>query len=392
VRGSIIWRCEKCGNKAKGRCDHPQGGYSVVIWVGKRQKWKKVGRVKKDAERYLAEVLSQIHTGKYKEIKQTLFREFSQRWLDDYAQSSVKPLTLRSYKWLVRTYLNPTFGHLPLTKITVRDIQGFIAGLVKERKISPRSINYNLCILKMMFKCARQWGLLHDSPAEHVKRVRQEHREMDYLRPHEIRLLLDSSEGQYKTLFMLAVMTGLRMGEILGLQWGDIDWKSSSIRVQRSLYWRNMEEFNALKGKKKRMWTFSSPKSKRSIRNVVMSPKLKEALEIHRISCPVSPHDLVFSDSRGEPLHSNLVVSRHYRPSLTRAGLRHIRFHDLRHSYTTLLIAQGANVKFIQAQLGHASIKTTMDKYGHLLPDNNADLGLKLDRCISSSELQLQSM
>ncbi len=147
------------------------------------------------------------------------------------------------------------------------------------------------------------------------------------------------------------------------------------------MFWHNKEELAGTNGEKV-LWRFSAPKSKRSIRNVVMSPKLKDALELHRLNCPVSPDDLVFCTADGGPLDANNMVKREFLPSLSRAGLRTVRFHDLRHTYTALLIAQGAHAKFIQGQLGHASIQTTLDRYGHLLPEAQCGAGERLDAIV----------
>ena len=198
---------------------------------------------------------------------------------------------------------------------------------------------------------------------------------MDFLKPDEIRLLLEHSREPFKTIFLTAVLTGMRRGEILGLQWGDIDWNSNTIFVRRSIYWLTWKE----NGENKTRWQFISPKSKRSVRSIVLSPRLKEALEIHRLTAPINPEDLVFCNGQGNPIDPDNMVKREFFTALSFAGLRKIRFHDLRHSYTTLLISQGENVKFIQSQLGHASIQTTMDRYGHLLPCNQYGVGSKLD-------------
>ncbi len=125
-----------------------------------------------------------------------------------------------------------------------------------------------------------------------------------------------------------------------------------------------------------------TPKSYYSRRSIVLSPKLKEALELHKINGLVSPHDLVFCNRSGGPLEPRYVVKHQFFPALTRAGLRQVRFHDLRHTFATLLIHQGENVKFIQNQMGHASIATTMNVYGHLLPETHTEAGAKLDRQI----------
>lgn len=169
----------------------------------------------------------------------------------------------------------------------------------------------------------------------------------------------------------------MRKAELLGLQWGDVDWNSNTIFVKRSLKYR-------YKSKKPdgKNWYFDTPETKYSVRAITMSPRLKEALEIHRFKAPVNEHDLIFTNKEGNPLDPDNIIKREFQPALRMAGLRTIRFHDLRHTYTSLLIAQGENIKFIQSQLGHASIQTTMDRYGHIIPNSNHGAGERLDRMV----------
>ena len=113
---------------------------------------------------------------------------------------------------------------------------------------------------------------------------------------------------------------------------------------------------------------------------IVMSSVLSKALQIHRINCSVSPYDLVFCNKDGNPMDPDNMVKREFIPTLTRAELRKIRFHDLRHTFASLLLAQNENVKFIQDQLGHASIQTTIDRYSHLMPNCHVGVGNRLDK------------
>ena len=393
ARGSVIWRCRKHGNKTGGSCDCPGGAYSIAFVVGGRRKWEKVGRTKKEAEHRLAEILTELNQGTYQPPQPMLVRDFAQRWLRDYAEGAVKPMTLRSYRGLVRNHLTPMLGELWLTQLSPQRIQGVIAQCLRERGLSPKTANNCLILLKTILKFARQWGLLRDNPAEEIKPLRVESKEMDFLRPEEIQLLLKHADEPYRTLFLTAVLTGMRRGELLALQWGDIDWHNHVIRVRRSLFWHSQQELAELQLAPAegpvQGWRFSTPKSKRSIRTIIMSPRLREALELYRLSCPVSPQDLVFCTREGTPMEPNNMIHREFLPTLRRAGLRHIRFHDLRHTFTTLLIAQGVNVKAIQAQLGHASIQTTLDRYGHLLPETQQYIGERLDALVfDSSQLR----
>ncbi|MCP4632157.1 MAG: site-specific integrase [candidate division Zixibacteria bacterium] len=158
----------------------------------------------------------------------------------------------------------------------------------------------------------------------------------------------------------------MRRGELLALKWSDIDWNSSHIIVRRSLYRGQV----------------ITPKSKYSYRRIVMSPMLNKTLEEHRLFVPQSEFDLVFCRDDGKPLCPHSLVKRKFFPTLTRAGLRRIRFHDLRHTYASLLIAQGENIKFIQNQLGHSSAMTTLDRYGHLMPNAHNEAAEKLDQTV----------
>ncbi len=379
AQGSIIWRCRICGNRSRGSCNHPKAAYSIVYWVGKRQKWEAVGRNKKDAERRLVEVLSRLHDGTYQPAKPITFDEFSGQWLRNYAEGAVKPSTLRRYRGLIAHYLNPAFGSLPLTAITPEIVQQYMSRAPQEHGAAPRTVNHSLVLLKLMLKHARQWRYLRENPAREIRRLRVEAQEMDYLKPEEIRLLLQHADEPYRTLFLAAALTGLRRSELLALQWGDLDWTNRVIRVRRSLFWYTLRE---LKGAQATRWRFLEPKSRRSVRSVVMSPGLREALELHRLSAPASPHDLVFCAKEGSPLDPRNFIEREFWSALSRAGLRRVRFHDLRHTYTALMIAQGANIKFIQSQLGHASIQTTLDRYGHLLPEVQRGVGERLDAAV----------
>ncbi len=367
ARGSIVKRNY---TTKKGEKRHT---YFAVFYLGKRQKWRSCGPNKKQAEAFLAQRIAEINTGTYLEPTKILFSEFSYKWLHNCPQSRVKPSTLRGYKSDIDCHLNSYFGDYYISQIDQERVEYFLSGLMSKR--NAKTVNNIRLTLNMILGYARKLKYIKENPVSEIKPFKVEHKEMGYLTPIEIRELLKHSKEPYKTLYLMAILTGMRRGEIISLQWGDINWVNNTIFVRRSLFWKLHKECS---GDDTR-WQFITPKSRRSVRTIVMTPQLKKALEIHRINAPINRHDLVFCNSKGNPMDPDNLVMREFHPTLSMAGIRKIRFHDLRHTFATLLIHQSENVKFIQSQMGHASIQTTMDRYGHLLPCDQHGVGSRLD-------------
>ena len=160
----------------------------------------------------------------------------------------------------------------------------------------------------------------------------------------------EKEQNFYRVAFKARIQTGLRAGELWGLQWGDIDWNDGRIHVRRSL-WRG---------------SFQIPKTKSAIRKVDISATLLLDLKRWKLACPVSDDDLIFPSHEGRRVNHENVMNRYFHPLLRRAGIRHVSFHSLRHSNASLRIASGQNIKYISTQLGHSSVKITLDTYGHL--------------------------
>ncbi|MFH2098773.1 MAG: site-specific integrase, partial [Pseudomonadota bacterium] len=180
----------------------------------------------------------------------------------------------------------------------------------------------------------------------------------------EIQGFLEAVQSpKYRTLFMLAITSGARQGELLGLKWPDVDWKNRQIHIQRTF--NNGAWFDT--------------KSKASCRRVDLGPATMDALKGWLAVCPESALGLVFPNEAGNPVNHNNMVRRHFQPALKAAGLPLIRFHDLRHTYASLLIDQGENIKYIQSQLGHSSPTVTLNVYAHLMSPVNQESARRLD-------------
>jgi integrase len=179
---------------------------------------------------------------------------------------------------------------------------------------------------------------------------------MRVLGPAEIHRLLDAAAPDARTFLLTAVTTGMRRGELLGLRSGDVDWEMRRVWVRRSV---------------DKDGRFQQPKTRTSVRAIDASTTLVAALREHRMASRFKDvDDLVFPSEKGTSLDGGNAVRRFFAPALRRAKLPAMRFHDLRHSFTSLLIAQGEHPKYISEQLGHASVQITLDRYGHLLPQS----------------------
>jgi integrase len=355
--------------------------YYVVLPVGTKRKWLKVGPNKKEAERVLALEMVRLHSGPYREIKKITFAEFARKWMGDYAQGAVKASTYEAYDSVLRIHLLPFFGTMELAKIALEDVQRYVATKQQEGRVKPKTINNTLVPLKEMFTHAVRWGYLRENPAHYVEKPRVPHREMDFLTPEEVRHFLTTLLPETYPFYLTAIMTGMRLGELLAMKWGNLDWRRQQYIVKESVY----------KGR------FVEPKSTKSIRTINLPSTLLEALRAHRtrqaevklrIGEAYQDHDLIFCTALGRPFDRGNVLKREFWPLLKQAGLRRIRFHDLRHTFATLLIAQGKSPKYIQAQLGHASIQVTMDRYGHLLPDVHQQAAQRLEKTLFGSSVR----
>ena len=330
-----------------------------------KQHSKAVSPRKKDAERYLDTVQASVHAGTFREIEDVTFGDFASRWLEDYAIVSVKASTLATYRGRIEGPLRRAFGDMKLSQLGTADVQHFLAGIMREGR-SSATVSAYLVLLRNMLNHAVAWGHLAQNPASTIKGPKVPHTEMDCLTPEEVRAFLAACDDTHRPVFATAIMTGVRLGELLALQWGDINWHAGTIRVRRSLF----------EGK------FVEPKTSRSVRVIGMSDRLAAILLEHKLAAPYSPFDLVFSTPEGTPMDPSNLRDRVFTPTLRRAGLRKIRIHDLRHTFASLLINQNENLKYVQAQLGHSSITTTVDRYGHLMPDAHRGANERLDATI----------
>lgn len=280
--------------------------------------------------------------------EQMTFAQFAARWLIDYAPVAYKPSTRAEYTACVRNHLLPWFGSLDLCEVSSARVQTYVAS-VASGELSASSVRNHLTVLRSMFTVAQSWGLVDANPIDGVVGPRAERADINYLSPSEIRQLIEATPAKWRPLIASACLLGLRKGELLALRWSDIDFEKATVRISSTLYRGHLQ----------------TAKTSSSVRSVPLAGFVAVQLLSLKDSTR-SEGDFVFTQD--DKLLDSRVPNRVLSRSLRAAGLKSIRFHDLRHSFVAAHIAAGTPVKVIQALAGHATVKTTMDVYGHLMP------------------------
>lgn len=354
--------------------------YSIVVDLprdpvtGKRRQKRFSGFLKQaEAERELVRILNEMENGVFSDPGKLTVGEYLRRWLETH-KADLKPSTQRHYESIVMLHLVPGLGHIQLSKLQPLQIQEFLnqelRGGRKDnkatvgRELSAASVQYEYRVLKTALDQAVRWGMLPRNPAVGIRAPRPKREELQVLDERQVSTLLEALEGTYLYLpTFLAVHTGMRLGEILGLTWQDIDFKRGVIRVRQTSIQR-----------KAGTPEFGQPKTKNSRRSIDITAKVIDPLKRQKAQQAQwrlksgngwSGYDLVCCQENGEPLNPPTVSSR-FRELARKEGLE-IHFHQLRHTHASMLIKAGADIMTVSRRLGHSSAAFTLDVYGHLL-------------------------
>lgn len=306
---------------------------------------------------------------------------FLNRWLNDVCKDGVRPNTFACYRTAISLHAVPRIGSIRLARLAPPDLARLYSEL-RVRGLSPRTVQLVHAVLHKAFSQALRWNLVARNPVDLIDPPRSERKELRVLTPEQCRALLEGSRDEpLSALYYLAVLGGLRSGELLGLQWKDVDWEDGAVHVRRQLTRVDRDGFQ-----------FSEPKTAKGRRAVTLPAIAMDALKQHRarqIEARLAAvfwedNDLVFCNHIGRPLERQNVHRRSWKPLLHRLGLPDVRFHDLRHSAATLLLSLGEHPKVVQERLGHATIAITMDIYSHVMPTMQRDAAAKLDAHFSA--------
>jgi integrase len=351
--------------------------------TGKRKYFNKtVHGTKKDAQTYLNGVLREKDLGVFIEPSAMTLNAYLDQWLETAAKPGVSKRTFSDYEDLMRRYVRDVLGSRKLSQVSPLEVQALYMNM-QEKGLSGRTIRYTHSVLSSAFKQAVKWQLMTQNPAAVVDLPRHVRKEMKALSPDEAGAFLGAAaQCRWNALFTLALMTGMRPEEYLGLQWKDIDMKSGMVVVQRTLCWH----------RRGGGWYYGEPKTARSRRSIPLPASAVVALKQHhrnqaedkmKSRQTYADKDIVFATREGEPLTIAYLHRRHFKKILTRAELPStVRLYDLRHTCATLLLAANENPKIVSERLGHATITLTLDTYSHVLPSMQRAASDKLENIL----------
>lgn len=340
------------------------GRYTVHTADGPKRK-AVYGKTKAEVRAKLTKALAERDSGLVFEAENPVVKSYLERWLEDSVKDSVKQGTYESYEYMVRRHLVPAFGSKRLRNLSPAQVQNLYRQKL-DSGLSRRTVQLIHTTLHKALKQAMKWGLVPRNVAEAVDAPRPQKKEIHPLAPEQVKRFLEAAQGdRLEALYGLAVTSGLREGELLGLRWQDVDLERRAVRVRQQLT------------RTKTGLSFTTPKNGKG-RNVAIMDLTVAALKAHRkrqaderskMGDLWQDTHLVFTSITGTPLDVGNLTNRSFRPLLERASLPRIRFHDLRHTFATLFLSNGTHPKIVQEMLGHANISMTMDTYSHVLPN-----------------------
>src|SRR6266851_2112090 len=355
----------------------PDGRWEARVTLSDGSRRSFYGRTEKDAHHKLVEALY-ARQNDDANVPSVSLSDFLDTWLERIARPRIRSQTFKSYEVNVRVHLKPALGRLRLDQLGPSDIQDLIDQKVKAG-MAPKSVHYMHGILRNALNHAVRWDYIARNPAELVDNPRGVQHEIQPLTREEAHRFLRSIRGnRLEALYTVALTMGLRQGEALGLRWRDVDLEMGYIRVSRQLQ-RIDHKYELVE-----------LKTRRSQRPLAVPPAIvgsliahKERQDRERQTAGVRwrDADLVFARPDGYPL-SGSVVTHSFQTLLEKAGLSKRRFHDLRHSCATLMLAQGVSPRVVMEILGHSQISLTMNTYAHVLPEMSRDAANRMSDLI----------
>ncbi|MDG0866378.1 tyrosine-type recombinase/integrase [SAR202 cluster bacterium JH702] len=325
----------------------------------------KYARTKSDAAKQLQILREHHQQGELSKSGRMTISEWSARWLD-HKRARVKPSTFVRYQHDVRVKINPIIGQIKLLDLSTADVAKLHSTLLSRGK-SSNTVRHTHSVLSGMLKDAMRFDMIHRNVASLVELPKLREKTDNILSVDEFNRLISATDSiQDRTLLETAINTGMRSGELLGLRWSDVDLKKNELTVNHTIRHTGGGEYE-----------LGEPKTKSSRRTIGFQPQITSQLMLQKFDqrnralkagSEWTDADFVFTNDFGRPLSQSQMPRDVLYPALDRAGVKRIRFHDLRHTSFSHMIALQVAVTDVAAIAGHSSVAFTMSRYGHALP------------------------
>lgn len=359
--------------------------YWFQVMVNGERVTKRGFRTFTEAKNARAALMTELIKGEYIEPEKMSYSSYFSEWLTK--KSNIEDTTREMYQSFLDQHIEPFFKNKAISKITAQDIKNFIDYLRREKKLGDETVRRIFSTANACLNYAETYEVIPKNPADKIPkedRPKAKHKEREIWSNDSVKHVLSKAKGttRFWIAFLLAVMTGMRQGEILGLKWSDIDFDKSILRVRRSL--------------RKDKAEFKNVKTESSVRVIALSPLTLAFLEEHRNIIEdekkrlkekggvYQDHDLVVCSSKGTPTSSTKVREAWY-TACTKFKPEHepwITFHDLRHQSASIMLNEREDVRVVSQRLGHSTINTTLNIYSHLLPNAQESAAAALDRAL----------
>jgi integrase len=346
----------------------------------------KYAKTQKECRGWIKETIAKIDGGLTFEATLITVERFFELWLNG-KELSRRPGTVENYRKITNSYILPKLGQMRLQDLTPTSITQLYL-LLKEEGKGARSVQAVHVILHCALKQAVREGLLSRNPVDAVDRPRVEQTENQILTEEQARQLLTAASASlYETVFYLALVSGMRKGELLGLKWSDLDLTKGTLHVQRQLQCIKPDGY-----------VLVPPKTKAGKRPIKLGQGMLAQLEKHRMNQELlksaagekwQENNLIFTSSIGTFMDQSRV-SKEFKRLLAKANLPDLRFHDLRHTSLSLLLENGTPVNTVQQRAGHSKASVTVDIYGHAMAGSQNQAADRIDELVTPIAVKLQ--
>ncbi|HFJ9262885.1 MULTISPECIES: site-specific integrase [Bacillus cereus group] len=349
--------------------------------TGKRKQIRRRGfESKRQAMDTMTKLKAEVLENSFIDVTAMTYEKYLEEWFEE-RRNHLQKTTFDIHFIYYQNVIKPMLGHFKIQQITPLHIQKFVNNLVSEAKYSEHTVHLIYRIVSASLKKAKVMKIIKDNPASGITLPKIKRKEMNIWSLEQVNHFISAAKSIKRLTrcyigFLIALLTGMRQGEILGLRWKDVDMDNQTIYIRQTL----TQEAELKAG----------AKNNSSIRSIHISNKLVSELKAHRklvleekllLGHNYNDFDLIICTRSGKP-----IIPRNFRKefyNLTKKiDLPKIRFHDLRHTHATILIQQNVNVKLISERLGHAEIGTTLDTYSHVLPNMQKTVSDQLDKVI----------